>query len=65
MLSRLNATRGRYPKSSSIVNSGKNIAIGGNITAITQAVARYIPSIRTPSSHQGRPIAALADFSSG
>ena len=34
--SKLNAILGRYPKSSSIVNIGKNIAIGGNITAITQ-----------------------------
>ena len=32
----LNAILGRYPKSSNIVNNGKNIAIGGNITAIIQ-----------------------------
>ena len=41
----LNAIRGRYPKSSNIVNSGKNIAIGGNITATTQLKTWYIPSI--------------------
>ena len=31
----LNAILGRYPKSSKKVNSGKNIAIGGNMTEIT------------------------------
>ena len=35
-LSILNATRGRYPKSSSMVKSGKKIAIGGSITDTTQ-----------------------------
>ena len=35
-LSRLNAILGRYPKSSNRVKSGKNIAIGGSITEITQ-----------------------------
>ena len=39
-LSKLNATRGKYPKSSKIVKSGKKIAIGGSITLITQAVPR-------------------------
>ncbi len=39
-LSRLNATRGRYPKSSSSVNSGKKMAIGGSITATTHARVR-------------------------
>jgi hypothetical protein len=38
--SKLNATRGRYPKSSSKVNIGKKIAIGGSITLTTHAVAR-------------------------
>ena len=52
--SRLKATRGRYPKSSSNVNSGKKIAIGGSITLTTQAVARYTPSTRNPVSHQGQ-----------
>ena len=42
-LSKLNATLGRYPKSSSKVNRGKNIAIGGSITAITHARVLYIP----------------------
>lgn len=36
-LSKLNATLGRYPTSSKKVNKGKNIAIGGSITEITQA----------------------------
>lgn len=35
MPSRLNATLGRYPKSSRIVNIGKKIAIGGSITDTT------------------------------
>ncbi|MNT30460.1 hypothetical protein D3C72_1662560 [compost metagenome] len=34
-LSRLKAILGKYPKSSKNVNSGKNIAIGGNITDTT------------------------------
>lgn len=42
-LSRLNATRGRKPKSSSRVKSGKNIAMGGSITAITVVVVEYMP----------------------
>ncbi len=39
-LSRLYAMRGRYPASSSRVNSGKKIAIGGSITETTQARTR-------------------------
>ena len=35
--STLNAILGRYPTSSKRVNIGKNIAIGGSITDITQA----------------------------
>ena len=35
-LSILKAILGKYPKSSKNVNSGKNIAIGGSITEITQ-----------------------------
>src|SRR5690554_5048352 len=38
--SRLNATRGKYPKSSSSVNNGKKMAIGGSMTDTTHAVAR-------------------------
>ena len=38
--SRLKATRGRYPRSSNIVNSGKKIAIGGSITLTTHARPR-------------------------
>ena len=43
LLSRLNATRGRYPKSSSKVKSGKKIAIGGSITETTQLNTRQTP----------------------
>ena len=35
-LSKLKAILGKNPKSSNMVNKGKNIAIGGNITDITQ-----------------------------
>ena len=35
--SRLNAIRGKYPKSSRSVKSGKKIAIGGSITETTHA----------------------------
>ena len=41
--SKLKATLGRYPKSSSKVNKGKNMAIGGSITDITHARVLYIP----------------------
>ena len=44
--SRLNAIRGKMPISSRIVNRGKNIAIGGSITATTQATVLYIPWIK-------------------
>ena len=42
--SKLKAIRGKYPKSSNIVNKGKKIAIGGNITDTTQANVPYAPS---------------------
>ena len=42
-LSKLNATRGRYPESSITVNRGKKIAIGGSITAAIQATTLYTP----------------------
>ena len=48
------AIRGKYPTSSKIVNSGKKIAMGGSITAMTRAAVRYIPSISKPESHQGQ-----------
>src|SRR5665648_1010310 len=48
--------RGRYPESSKSVNRGKKIAIGGNITAITQADVRYTPKTRTPCTQAGAPI---------
>ena len=38
--SRLKATRGRYPASSSKVNRGKKMAMGGSITDTTQATVR-------------------------
>ena len=41
--SRLKATLGRAPKSSSIAKRGKNIAIGGSITATTQSSTRRTP----------------------
>ena len=53
-LSKLNAILGKYPKSSSKVNIGKNIAIGGNITDITQAKVTYIPSIKTLIIQEGK-----------
>ena len=40
------------------MNRGKKIAIGGSITLITHAVARYTPSNRKPESHQGNPTEA-------
>ena len=45
-LSRLNATRGKYPTSSNKVNNGKKIAIGGSMTEITQPKVRNIPSTK-------------------
>ena len=54
-LSKLNATLGRYPKSSNSVKSGKNIAIGGNITDITQANVLYTPSTRMSYKNTGTP----------
>ena len=36
----LKAILGKYPKSSNIVNKGKNIAIGGSITEIIQVKVR-------------------------
>ncbi len=41
------------------------MAIGGNITLTTQAVARYIPSMTKPESHHGAPMAAAPDLSTG
>ena len=54
-LSRLKATRGKKPKSSSRVNNGKKIAIGGSITEITHAATRYTPNTNAPVSHSGAP----------
>ena len=55
ILSKLNAIRGKNPKSSSNVNNGKNIAIGGSITAIIHVSVFYTPSINTPFNHSGAP----------
>ncbi len=51
--SKLKAILGRYPKSSNNVKRGKNIAIGGNITEITQDAVLNIPSTRIPESQLG------------
>lgn len=53
-LSRLKAIRGKYPKSSSKVNNGKKIAIGGSITDTTQANVLYIPCTIIPINHCGK-----------
>ena len=52
-LSRLNAIRGKKPMSSSIVNNGKNIAIGGNITETTHATVLNIPRISRSCNQMG------------
>ena len=52
-LSKLKAIRGKKPKSSSNVNIGKNIAIGGSITLITQVRVLYIPSSKISDIHEG------------
>ena len=52
-LSILNATLGKYPKSSKSVNSGKKIAIGGSITATTHERVLNIPSINKPFRNGG------------
>ena len=52
-LSILNATLGKYPESSSKVNNGKNIAIGGSITDTTHASVLYTPDINMESSQLG------------
>ena len=55
--SRVKATRGRYPKSSSRVNKGKNTAMGGSITDTTQDSTRQTPMTSSCSSHTGAPMA--------
>ena len=49
--SRLKAARGRKPRSSSSVKSGKKIAIGGSMTATTQPTVRNIPASSASVSH--------------
>lgn len=49
----LKAILGRYPKSSKNVNKGKNIAIGGSITAIIQVRVWYTPDISISDSQAG------------
>ena len=51
--SRLKATRGRYPKSSRRVKSGKNMAMGGSITEITHAKTLYTPRSSGPYINSG------------
>ena len=41
------------------------MAMGGNMTLITQAMARYMPSISKPSSHQGNPTVAARSLRAG
>ena len=45
-LSKLKHTLGKYPLSSNMVNNGKNIAIGGSITEITQAKVYIFPALK-------------------
>ena len=53
-LSKLKAIRGRKPASSSRVNNGKKMAMGGSMTEVTLATVVYTPSIRIPETHPGR-----------
>ena len=46
---------GKYPKSSSTVKRGKNMAIGGSITDTTQATVLYMPNTKAPWSQSGIP----------
>jgi len=55
-LSRLNAILGRYPRSSSSVNIGKNIAIGGSITDITHPSTLKTPKTNILQTHSGARI---------
>ena len=55
-LSKLKAILGSTPKSSSKVNNGKNIAIGGNITETTHDNVLYIPSTIIPLIQVGASI---------
>ena len=52
-LSILNANLGKYPESSSKVNNGKNIAIGGSITDITHANVLYTPFTNGSTNQEG------------
>ena len=54
-LSKLNATRGRYPESSKIVNRGKKIAIGGSMTAVIHVTTRYTPYTSISRNGSGNP----------
>ena len=59
-LSRLYAILGRYPISSSRVKSGKNIAIGGSMTATIHASVRYMPKMSMLMSHSAASTAVSA-----
>lgn len=52
-LSRLYATRGRTPASSSKVKRGKKTAMGGSMTETTHASVRYSPETSSPWSQAG------------
>ena len=54
-LSKLKAIRGKTPKSSKRVKSGKNIAIGGSITETTQPKARKPPETSISLKKLGTP----------
>ena len=54
--------RGRYPESSSRVNKGKNIAIGGSITEVTQARVLYTPAVSISFIEEGKPISSKNDL---
>ena len=52
-LSKLKAIRGKTPKSSKRVKSGKNIAIGGNMTETTHETVLKTPNIKRSCNQMG------------
>ena len=61
----LKAARGRYPRSSSRVNRGKKMAMGGSMTDTIQATTRYTPKTAMSMNHWGRPMERAASASRG
>ena len=57
----LNAMRPTRPKSSASVNSGKKIAMGGSMTAMTESVVCRTPPMSGSASHFGIGSAKAAD----